>query len=157
MPDWVDLVRDTSEFSRGEWSGSIPDDVRANHTAHIEVHTEGGQRVIAHALPCHFYTVNAIREGVTHGDAERDANCRLLADAPMFLLVLAHLRRAWDMREKTPRVADHMLSTVMGKAEELILRHVRPEHAVDADDSTAEAPLPDIAKEQADFLRSVGE
>lgn len=153
MPNWLQLITDTAEFTPGVWFADLPPDDKPNRAAHVSSALERLNLMIAAVHIRRPYAVGEAPGADQGRDPERDANARLIADAPQMLTVLASMANALDMAERFPAVARELFRSHCQMAETILLRHVRPGCSPTDSENEPTAPAPHSVESMERFLK----
>lgn len=150
MPNWVQLVEFTSEFTPGDWREAVAfvGDRGPLGTADVVAVVGDVRTAVASCLDVD----DAIGRGLRRAAHEREvvANARLIADAPRMLVTLASVLNAYDMAERFPSVARQLIASHSELIGKLMLRHVKigcaPVDAENREDAPKECTDSGIAR-----------
>lgn len=125
MPNWLRFVEYTAEFTPGVWSVEGPAADEANRPVAVQTVVNGITQLLAVVHRRRTYTTAELADGARYDDDERDANARLMADAPLMLVILASLMNAMDAMVKDTAIGRELLDAHRDGVCDVLRRHVR--------------------------------
>lgn len=153
MPNWVQLVTFTAEYTPGPWEvhprPQGPESLLFIRAANAPV----GQKTLGAFLHSWGWAESAVEGEAPPHDPEQQANARLACDAPDMLALLAQWANAVLYPLTGDDVGIEVLKQIKGDTENLLRRHVRIGCVpVDAE-SRAAPPIPCSPDEMEQWLR----